>query len=342
VTFAVGLRDTPTDGVRDFVDHLAEELQERSVDASTLEIRWSDLGWRRALRMLPTVHGIVLIQYTHLAWSRRGFSIGVLRAHRALGRMGATVGTVFHDPTPFAGKRLRDRVRSGVQRAVVRQLARKSAITFSTVEPDFVAAFDGIESRPRFLPAGSNVPAASRHGHSDDGFVVSVFGVTERDRDEALMLADIVQRVARVLRSVSLQVVGRGAIDAEATLRSSIGSIPLNLDGVIDASEVSNRIASSDALLFVRGEASSRRGTVVAAICNGVPVVAPEGPETGPAVRAAGIGYFPEGDNQAAADELIRLGSDPDFAERQVARQLAACETTFSWPAIASRLLEAL
>jgi glycosyltransferase involved in cell wall biosynthesis len=288
------------------------------------------------------VHGVVLIQYTHLAWSRRGFSIGVLRAHRALGRMGATVGTVFHDPTPFAGQRFRDRVRSGVQRAVVRRLARKSAITFSTVEPDLVAVFDGIEPRPRFLPAGSNVPVAPRHRQAEDRFVVSVFGVTERDRDEALMIADIMQRAARGLRSVSLQVFGRGAMEAEDTLRSSIGPIPLNLAGVIDASEVTNRIARSDALLFVRGEASSRRGTLVAAVCNGVPVVAPVGPETGPAVRAAGIGFFPEGDKQAAADELIRLGSDPDFAERQGARQVAACETTFSWPAIANRLLEAL
>jgi glycosyltransferase involved in cell wall biosynthesis len=172
--------------------------------------------------------------------------------------------------------------------------------------------------------------------------VVSVFSVTERARDEALMLADIVQRAARDVGSVSVQVFGRGAMDAEQTLRSALGSIPLRIDGVIDAREVSERIASSDALLFVRGEASSRRGTIVAAICNGVPVVAPEGLETGPIVRTAGIGLFPMGDRQAAADELIRLASDPRYAQQQCARQRRACETTFSWSAIALRLLEAL
>jgi glycosyltransferase involved in cell wall biosynthesis len=342
VTFAVGSRDTPTDGVRDFVDRLAGELHERSVGASTLEIPWPQLGWRRALRTLPTVRGLVLIQYTHLAWSRRGFSIGALRAHRALRRIGATVGTVFHDATPFAGRRLRDRVRGAVQRAVVRRLARASAIAFSTVEPDLVGVFAGIEPRPQFLPAGSNVPPSRPHPHAGDGFVVSVFSVTERDRDEALMLAEIVQYAGRALRSVSLQVFGRGAMEAEKTLRSSIGAIPLRLDGVIDAREVSSRIASSDALLFLRGDASSRRGTIVAAICNGVPVVAPEGPETGSAIRAAGVVLFPRGDEHAAADGLIRLGSDPRFAEQQRARQRRACETTFSWSAIAVRLLEAI
>jgi glycosyltransferase involved in cell wall biosynthesis len=342
VTFAVGARDVPTDGVRDYVDRLAHALEERSVDASTLEIPWSDVGWRRALSAVPRKHGLVLIQYTHLAWSRRGFSIGALRAHRALARSGSTVGIVFHDSTPFAGRRIRDRIRGAVQRAVVRRLARRTSIAFSTLEPEVSAVFKGVVPRPRFLPAGSNVPAISRHPHPDDGFVVSVFSVRERDHDQALMLADIVQRAARVLPSVSLRVFGRGAIEAEGALRSSIGSVPLTVEGVMDAANVSARIASSDALLFVRGGASSRRGTIVAGICNGVPVVAPEGLETGPAIRGAGIGFFTQGDNQAAADALVRLGSDPSFAEGQRERQRRACQTTFSWPAIAGRLLESI
>jgi glycosyltransferase involved in cell wall biosynthesis len=232
-------------------------------------------------------------------------------------------------------------VRSTVQRAVVRWLARRCAIAFSTLEPNLVRVFKGIDPTPRFLPVGSNVPVNPRNPHPDDRFVISVFGLTERNRDEVLMLADIVQR-ANLRLKVSLQVFGRGAMDAQETLRSSLGSIPLTIDGVIEANEVSDKIASSDALLFVRGEASSRRGTIVAAICNGLPVVAQEGPETGSVIREAGVRLFPKGDRQAAADELVRLGSDPLFAEQQRVRQHRACESTFSWPAIAVRLVEAL
>jgi glycosyltransferase involved in cell wall biosynthesis len=342
LTFAVGARDTPTDGVRDFVARLACALEERSVHASTLAIPWSQRGWRRALTTLPTLSGVVLIQYTHLAWSRRGFPVGALAARRALLRKGATVGIIFHDPSPFSGRRLRDRVRTATQRAVVRRLARKSPVAFSTVEPELLAVFEGIGRKPRFLPVGSNVPAVTGHTHRSRGFVVSVFSVTKGHRGELLMLADIIQRTARVLPSVSLRVFGRGATEAEEALRSSIDSVPVIVEGVMGADEVSERIASSDALLFVRGEASSRRGTIVAAICNGVPVVAPEGPETGPALRAAGVCLFPRGDNQAAADALVRLASDSALSERQRVRQLRSCETTYSWSAIAGRLLELL
>jgi glycosyltransferase involved in cell wall biosynthesis len=233
-------------------------------------------------------------------------------------------------------------VRSTVQRAVVRWLARRCAIAFSTLEPNLVRVFRGIDPAPRFLPVGSNVPVKPRSSHPDDRFVISVFGLTEGNRDEALMLAEIVRRADLGLGTVSLQVFGRGALEAQETLRSWIRSIPLTIDGVIEADEVSSKLASSDALLFVRGEASSRRGTIVAAICNGLPVVAQEGPETGSVIREAGVRLFPKGDRQAAADELVRLGSDPLLAQQQGARQHRECESTFSWPAIAARLVEAL
>jgi hypothetical protein len=284
------------------------------------------------------------MQYTHLAWSRRGFPIGAIRAFRAMEKQGSRVGAVFHDPLPFPGSRLRDRLRALIQRSVVRWLARRGSPVFSTLEPEVAPVFDGLAVAPAFLPAGSNVPAKpdTALARDDEGFLISVFCVTERDRHQSLAIGEIVGRAASGMPSVRLQVFGRGAKEAEHLLRASLGDVPISVEGLLDPDVVSDRIASSHALLFVRGDASSRRGTIAAAICNGVPVVGQEGPETGPAVRKSGIGLFPEGDVGAAAEQLVRLGSQPDFAEAQRVRQRQACTSTFGWTAIAAAVRQDL
>ena len=340
VTLVVGARDMPTDGVRDFAERLVLAIRPE-LDASVLEIAWATDGWKRALTSIPPLRGVALIQYTHLAWSRRGFPIGALRAALALRRAGARVGVVFHDPSPFTGSRVRDRLRARVQRAVVRRLARHADVAFSTLEPGHVPVLEGIEPAPRFLPAGSNIPIVPRTT-VDHGFTISVFCLTERHRDEAAAIAEIISRARARAPEVALQVFGRGAMDAEGILRSALGNEGLTVEGLLDATEIAQRLAGSGALLFVRGEASSRRGTIIAAICNGLPVVASEGAETGPAIRGAGVALFSRGDHAAAADQLIRLHDDSAYRRQQRDRQREACSATFSWSAIASTVEEAL
>jgi hypothetical protein len=226
----------------------------------------------------------------------------------------------------------------------VRAIARRAQPSFTTLEPEVAPVFRGIDPRPTFLPAGSNVPSEAGQASNEGGFVVSVFCISEHEPQGALEIseiAEIASRVADRMPNVRLQVFGRGVMAGADLLRSSIRAIPLTLEGVIDASAVADRLAVSNVLLFVRGEASSRRSTIVAAICNGVPVVAAEGPETGPTIRSAGIRLYPRGDTQAAANELTRV-SDPVVAAKERFRQRRACERTFSWEAIATRLQETL
>jgi glycosyltransferase involved in cell wall biosynthesis len=232
-------------------------------------------------------------------------------------------------------------MRTGVQRAVVRYLARRADPVFSTLEDEVAEVFHGVVPSPRFLPAGSNIPVGIQLRQPHRDFVISVFAFSNR-RDETLLVADVANRVRAEIGPIRCTIVGRGALEAEGLLRPRLRDVHLSVAGVIDAREVAETLSSSDALLFVRGDASSRRGSIVAAICLGVPVVASEGAETGPSIRSAGITLFPRGDVQAAADALTRLGTDAVYAAEQRAKQRTACASMFSWSAIASRVKDAL
>jgi glycosyltransferase involved in cell wall biosynthesis len=149
-------------------------------------------------------------------------------------------------------------------------------------------------------------------------------------------VADVINRVSDQVPGATLRVFGRGSSEAENILRSSPYMESIAVLGVLEPVDIARELARSDVLLFVRGPASSRRGTIVAAIANGVPVVAAEGPETGPAIRSAGVLLFPDGDAAAAADGLIRIARDPAFADSLRRRQRESFDRTFSWRQIAA------
>jgi glycosyltransferase involved in cell wall biosynthesis len=347
VTFIMGARDTPTDGVYDFVEQLSSTLRQQEISCSTRIVTWDRDGWFAALRQLrrspSSSDDVAVIQYTHLAWSRRGLPIGAWFVLRLLRRHSARTAVVIHDPSPFPGSRLRDRFRRWVQEATVRRIATDASCSFSTLDPAMVPCLQRVDPAPRFLPAGSNVPTVERVRPSGPGLIIAVFGVTERNESEARTIAEITNRVAASVSGVVLKVFGRGALDAEGTLSMALkDEVDLQVSDVRPAPEVAVSIAGSDAMLFVRGDASSRRGTIMAAVANGLPVVAIEGPETDQRLREAGLCFFRPGELDVAAAHLARIALDPAFADDLRDRQDRALFTSFSWSRIAQTLVEGL
>src|SRR5207244_7986750 len=87
----LGRRDEPTDGVRDYCSLLAEALRRRGVTLKLAESFWERDGWLRELwnlwKQSRKWRGEwVLMEYTALAWSRRGFPFGVLAVLALLDR----------------------------------------------------------------------------------------------------------------------------------------------------------------------------------------------------------------------------------------------------------------
>ena len=81
----LGRQDEPTDGVRDYCELLSQAFARRGMQMEIVALRWDVDGWRKALGTLwKASRGwsgrIILLQYTALMWSRRGFPVGALAA----------------------------------------------------------------------------------------------------------------------------------------------------------------------------------------------------------------------------------------------------------------------
>src|ERR1700741_1355194 len=96
----LGRKDKPTDAVEEYCHYLGDALQAHEIQLEIRRVPWEIHGWSEALRGLRLQAagwpGIwVLVQYTALAWSARGFPQKILRALKILKSAGARVAVVF-------------------------------------------------------------------------------------------------------------------------------------------------------------------------------------------------------------------------------------------------------
>ena len=159
----VGKRDEPTDGVADYCAWLGEALTPCGYELQTFRVRWPELGWNAALAELDEIskqwRGCwVLLQYTVLAWSRRGFPGRVPGIVSALKKNGARCGVVFHDFNPFPGDRIIDRVRRAYQARILSRIYQLVDLASFTVPLDKVAWAPSNDRKAVFIPVGANCP----------------------------------------------------------------------------------------------------------------------------------------------------------------------------------------
>jgi glycosyltransferase involved in cell wall biosynthesis len=189
------------------------------------------------------------------------------------------------------------------------------------------------------VSVGSNIPSAKPSGETGGVFVVSVFGVTEANTEEIDAIASVARRVAKELGQVCVLVVGRGSFSAERRLRNQLRNTTVEVKclGVLSPEGVARHLAQTDAFLFVRAAASTRRGSLIAALANALPVVAYEGPETGSVLRRAGILWCSEGDTRTAARHLCLIATDSELHALLSRRSYELYEAMFSWPSVADK-----
>ena len=122
----LGRKDVPTDAVEEYCRYLGAALQPHGSQMQIRRVPWELHGWRRSLRALRLQSAgwrgtWVLVQYTALAWSARGFPMRFPRVLRILKSAGARVAVVFHDVEPYSSPRLIDRLRHRVQSRTMRR-----------------------------------------------------------------------------------------------------------------------------------------------------------------------------------------------------------------------------
>ncbi len=354
----LGRADTPTDALEDYSNWLKRSLEQQGQLMEILRVPWATNGWLNGVswvwRESRNWRGRwVLLQYTALGWSKRGFPIGAAITIWIANHRGAKCAIVFHDALPYTAPRFVDRVRRAVQLWVMRKLYRLSVYSFMTVPVENVAWLPHPATKAQFIPIAANL-SGTLVKLNDGNSVrennlpkkIAIFGVTgpPQLQPEVEFIAQIVRQTSEQLGTIKLLVLGRNAQEAEAPLRAALAGAKVELEilGVLPSDDIERRLSESDVLLFLRGGISSRRGSALAGLACGLPVVAFEGPETGPPITEAGVLLSPEGDRPALANNLTRVLSDDALRNDLRKRSLEAREKYFSWNVIARKFLQVL
>jgi glycosyltransferase involved in cell wall biosynthesis len=354
----LGRRDEPTDAVRDYADCLSRALRRQGIICESYELCWNQAGWPRSLAKLwkrsRRWRGRwVVLHYTALMWSRRGFPLALPILLAILKFRGCRTAVVFHDVYAVAESRWIDRFRVRFQERIMRHLSANARRAILPVPVESVSWLPSPNPAIDFIPVGTNVP--SLDDLAREGFIpvhnpiptVGVFGIPTWPAAQEREVRAIVQSIRKACaRAGELQVtvLGRGAREAEPLLRSAFSGseVHLKVDGLSSSREISAELSCCDALLFVRGALSSRRGSGLAAMACGLPIVAFQGRETGFPLTEAGIVFVPQDDADSLGTELARVLLDRELRSRLSERNLRVFREWFAWDRIAGRWIQAL
>jgi glycosyltransferase involved in cell wall biosynthesis len=295
----------------------------------------------------------VFVQYTALAWSARGFPGRTLRVIEILRAAGARLGVVFHDVEPYRGPRLIDRLRRRAQLQAMRALLRQADMAIFTVALDHVSWRPEARAGVVFIPDGANFSDAAvafgEDGAAQEaaaGPTIAVYGVTggEKGRSEIRTVVGAVRNVANAIAGLRLVVLGRNAELAGPEFREGLrdSGVELQVLGVLPPERVACELLRAHALLFVRGEISTRRGSAIAGISCGLPVICFAGAETAAPITEAGLALYAPEEAGDLSRVLLDVLSNAGLRAELAGRSRMAFRKYFSWKAIAARYAEVL
>ena len=353
----LGRRDTPTDGLEDYCTFLGEALRRHGIELMQERVRWMEKGWIGALRQISRDSLAwrgrwVLLQYTALGWSRRGFTFGALVALVILQRRGVRCAVVFHEPCRQpSGVRLHECFRGVYQDWVIKRLYRKAHRAIFTVPLETVSWLRKRETKGAFIPIGANIPQRVTRRITpfqsvQERKTVIVFVVTGAPKmlQEVKEISDVMREANKVIERLRLVAVGRGTAEAKEQFEKALegSEVELVVRGVLPAEEVALEFESAHALLFVRGPITLRRGSALAGIASGIPIVGYSDGSIGSPLKDAGIEWVPGGDRAGLARALIRVLTDPLRWSELHERNVWAQQDWFSWTRIGQRFYDLL
>jgi glycosyltransferase involved in cell wall biosynthesis len=351
----VGRTDNPTDAVEDYCRLLGEAFRQRGFAFELTRIAWDEDGWLQGLwnlwrRSAGWKRRWVLVQYTALMWSRRGFPLRFLLVLGALRIRQVRIAVVFHDPDAYGGTRLVDRVRRTCQRLAMRWSYHLSDSTILTVPLEQVSWLPGRRPKAAFIQIFANLAPLSTTGRfprsGNAAKTITVFAITDAG-DTSHEVADIAlaaRTVAEKWPGTRLVTVGRGSAESAPKFREALqgSSVEFTALGILPADEVSQVIADSDVSLFVRGTINTQRGSAIASIANAIPLVAYSASVMPGPLAEAGVMGVPFLDSDKLAEATVRVLGDPQLWSELSERSRLAHLKYFSCEAVANRFWEVL
>ena len=346
----LGRRDEPTDALRDYCSCLGEGLERRGVKLTLESVSWYREGSLRAFtnlwfRSASWRNAWVLVQYTALGWSRRGFSFRVLLSLCMLRFRGIPCALVFHDLRGYEGRRIVDHVRRFIQTWVMLQAYRLADRSIFTIPVENIDWLPGHPKKASFISIGANLPKSELQSiKGGDARVaksktIAIFGVTGGDAlaSEVLEIADTILHVVKDHPSLNLLMLGRNSQEAELPLKRALKGAAVNIEvlGIISSTEIVRRLSSSDVLLFVRGPVVGSRSSALAGVACGLPIIGYRGKDTGFPITEAGLELVDKGSGDTLGLALNRVLSDDRLRGDLSRKSHRAYTDHYSWERIA-------
>jgi glycosyltransferase involved in cell wall biosynthesis len=351
----LGREDHPTDAVEEYCLYLGSALAELGVKLDLVRVPWLEKGWRLALRELREKTGEIrgtrfLLQYTALSWSRHGFSLAFLRVIRSLKKRGAWCGVVFHDVEAYYGNRLVDRLRRALQVSTMRKALQLADLGIMTIPVEKIPWVPRGSHNIVFIPVGANLPSPEKAWYQQRVRArpptVAAFSLSGKGTalEEVRLITQAARYSAERIGPLRLVVLGRNSEIARKQLEEELTGtrVDITVYGLLAADQIVRVLGSCDVLLFVRGPISSRRGSAIAGIACGLPVVAREGWETGGPALDAGVHLLSANNTDGFGPALVQVLTDADYRASLAERSRRAQEQHFSWRAIAAKYMSAL
>lgn len=351
-----GRHDLLSDGVWDFCTRLSAALQTHKVDIGLFEVAWEQNGWTAALRDLwyqfsEKRNEWALLQYTAMAWSRRGLPFGALAVAWIALHRGARLAIVFHEPIGFRARGIWAGFRFFCQQWVIHRLYSIAEVGIFTVPLPALPWVHPRDSKACFIPIGANIPEmlTPRQPHASSANspkTVAVFCVTtvRRTAWEVVEIAAAVRHAKRSVPHLRLVVFGRGAMEARILVEDALSGsgVELSFLGVIPAAEITRILGESDVFLYVRDTLTLQHGSPLAAVACGTPLVA-YGDETSCfPLSEAGIILVHPGDRNVLCTALERILTDSALWSSLHRRSVNAHKKYFAWEEIARKYAAAL
>ncbi len=346
----LGRKDILADGITDYCAFLGQNLAKRGIELRPVRVEWAERGWWRAVRDLlrqsKDWHGMwVIPQYTAMAWSDRGFPVGALACIAILRARGVRCAMLFHEPWGVPGPRAIDRVRCGFQNWTVRTLRRLTEKSIFTIPLATVPWLEKNDKKSASIPLGPNIPEnltrrTAPENSANVTRTVVVFCVSDSPYGER-EVADVAGAM-RAAASPGLQLravfVGRGTTELKNVIATAFAgsNIEVLVRGVCAAPEVTRIFSESDAMLAVRGRLYLRRGSALAGLACGLPIIGYGGEATGTILEQGGIALVPFGDRDALGVALRDILTRSVLWQEMHDKSLALQQKYLSWDVIAA------
>jgi glycosyltransferase involved in cell wall biosynthesis len=350
----LGRRDTPTDGVEDYCLFLGAALAQQGVMMNIVRVPWAEKGWFRALRHLWRESAgwrdhWVLLQYTAMAWSPRGFPLGALAALTILRRRSVRTAVLFHEPFRQGGPRWIDHLRGACQDWVVRKLYGGATKAIFADPLEAIRWLPQNDSKSVFIPIGANIPEqpreleSARNGRARTVAVFCLSDPPNRHRELA-EISHAMRRAAKHGLRARVVFMGRGTPEANEDIVRAFHTVPVEVAnlGLQPANEVSRILSEADAMLCVRGPLYPRRGSAIAGIAVGLPIVAYGQTDNLFPLNQAGLKLVPYRDSDALGLALAEVFDNYELRNQLRAMSKNAYERYFSWAVIAAQMVRAL